>query len=250
MYFSTYSKCTFLFTIKNGMACLHLKNTLQKPEIVKYLIENEATVDIATKDGFNTPLGLATGLLDEMVETVAVLLEMGALPDGLPQSAMRPLVATASKNHLDTLERLLLGGADINIRNKDGMTALMAAVLGDHTEVVQFLLNNGADLSCIRSGPYTISGNIVLKSGTALSDAAYLANLPLVKLLNEKGAKLTALSSLLDAIVVAVKLCHDDCASILLQRCANKNTLLEAAKKYCTEEHMEKLFKLVKFQCI
>lgn len=70
------------------------------------------------QDGFNTPLGLATGLLDEMVETVAVLLEMGALPDGLPQSAMRPLVATASKNHLDTLERLLLGGADINIRNK------------------------------------------------------------------------------------------------------------------------------------
>jgi len=55
------------------------------------------------------------------------------------KSAMSALMAAASNGSLPLLETLLAFGANINLRNSDGVTALMhAAVLG-HTEVSRSL---------------------------------------------------------------------------------------------------------------
>eukprot|EP00731_Ephydatia_muelleri_P004771 Em0002g947a len=260
-----------------GMTCLHLTNTLEEPDIVNCLIQQGAQLDVPTKDGFNTPLTIATGLFKETAKrTVSLLLQAGALANGHPQSAVRPLVATASRGHVDTMELLLLAGADVNLANKDGMTALMAAILDNHQNIVQLLLDKDADMSCVRSGPYTVSGNIIPMSSTALSDAAYLGNLPLVKLLKEKGANLTAgsqeekapivfaamggdvqvvdyivtngeipVNELLEAFEAAVKHRHDNCAVVLLKSSKGKDKMLEAAMQHCTGERLEKMFKSI-----
>eukprot|EP00731_Ephydatia_muelleri_P004720 Em0002g896a len=262
-----------------GMTCLHLMNTLEEPDIVNYLIQQGAQlhVDVPTKDGFNTPLTIATGLLKETAKrTVSLLLQAGASANGHPQSAVRPLVAAASRGHVDTVELLLSAGANVNLANKDGTTALMAAVLDNHQNIVQLLLDKGADLSSVRSGPYSVSGNITSMSSTALSDAAYLGNLPLVKLLKEKGAKLTAGSQeekapivfaamggdvqvvdyivtngeipeneLLEAFEAALKHRHDNCAVVLLNSSKGKDKMREAAMQHCTGERLEKMFKSI-----
>eukprot|EP00731_Ephydatia_muelleri_P004736 Em0002g912a len=262
-----------------GMTCLHLMNTLEEPDIVNYLIQQGAQlhVDVPTKDGFNTPLTIATGLLKETAKrTVSLLLQAGASANGHPQSAVRPLVAAASRGHVDTVELLLSAGANVNLANKDGTTALMAAVLDNHQNIVQLLLDKGADLSSVRSGPYSVSGNITSMSSTALSDAAYLGNLPLVKLLKEKGAKLTAGSQeekapivfaamggdvqvvdyivtngeipeneLLEAFEAVLKHRHDNCAVVLLNSSKGKDKMREAATQHCTGERLEKMFKSI-----
>ena len=71
------------------------------------------------QDGFNTPLTIATGLLKETAKrTVSLLLQAGASANGHPQSAVRPLVAAASRGHVDTVELLLSAGANVNLANK------------------------------------------------------------------------------------------------------------------------------------
>ena len=71
------------------------------------------------QDGFNTPLTIATGLFKETAKrTVSLLLQAGALANGHPRSAVRPLVAAASRGHVDTMELLLSAGADVNLANK------------------------------------------------------------------------------------------------------------------------------------
>ena len=52
----------------------------------------------------------------------------------------------ADQGYKELATFLLVNGADINVRNKDGNTALMIAVRNDNTEIATFLIENGADL--------------------------------------------------------------------------------------------------------
>ena len=68
---------------------------------------------------FNTPLAIVAGLLtDAATHCVSILLSTGASVNGLPESAVRPLVAAAASGHLGTLELLLQREPEVNIRNK------------------------------------------------------------------------------------------------------------------------------------
>ena len=68
---------------------------------------------------FNTPLATVAGLFtDAATQCVSILLSAGASVNGLPQSAVRPLVAAATSGHLATLELLLQKEAEVNLRNK------------------------------------------------------------------------------------------------------------------------------------
>jgi ankyrin repeat protein len=55
------------------------------------------------------------------------------------------LIDAAGSGDLDTVQRLLETGLDVNVKLKDGFTALMAAITSGHTEVVKALLTSGAD---------------------------------------------------------------------------------------------------------
>jgi hypothetical protein len=50
------------------------------------------------------------------------------------------------EGHSETVQALLDGGADVNFKHKEGITALMAAAAKGRTDVVRLLTSHGADL--------------------------------------------------------------------------------------------------------
>ena len=55
------------------------------------------------------------------------------------------LIEESKNGHKETVELLLNSGADPNIQNKFGQTALIMASCEGHTEIIELLLNSGAD---------------------------------------------------------------------------------------------------------
>ena len=88
------------------------------------------------------------------------------------------VLAWAVENKHSTLVALLLKvGADVNIRNKDGLTILMYAALYGYHEIVHILLAAGADV------------NRQDKNGeTALMSAAFFGRNKIISLLLAAGA--------------------------------------------------------------
>jgi len=58
----------------------------------------------------------------------------------------KELEMAAFNGAVDELERIIAEGADIDARNKYGMTALMIAVTRGHTPLVEWLIEHRADL--------------------------------------------------------------------------------------------------------
>ena len=63
----------------------------------------------------------------------------------------------AEQGYKDLATFLLVNGADINVGDKDGNTALMLAIRNENTEIATFLIENGADVNA-----KTDSGETVL----------------------------------------------------------------------------------------
>ena len=53
----------------------------------------------------------------------------------------------AMNNNIGCVRLLLMWGANKEIRDSDGCTALLLAVANEHTHVVEELLNSGADIN-------------------------------------------------------------------------------------------------------
>ena len=148
-------------------------------DIVEFLLEHQAKVDIQEDQTFATPFHWATQNRD--LEICQVLLEHGAALDKTNVNQETPLhVASLSghlemarfligqganttskdkdgdiplhnasrRGHLDLVEMFLESGLDINARNADEETPLDLASGGGHLEVVRFLIERGADVNC------------------------------------------------------------------------------------------------------
>jgi len=81
--------------------------------------------------------------------------------------------------NLELIKELLDKGANINNRDKDGMTALHNAAIEGHIEIVKYLLKRGANLEA--------ANNVGM---TALHLAVYNRNIEVVRELIKNGAKL------------------------------------------------------------
>jgi ankyrin repeat protein len=57
-----------------------------------------------------------------------------------------PLMLAAFRGDISTVRELLLAGADVDARDKDGDTALMFAAYRGHAEIVSLLLDYGANI--------------------------------------------------------------------------------------------------------
>ncbi|TKJ36747.1 MAG: hypothetical protein CEE38_10610 [Planctomycetes bacterium B3_Pla] len=91
--------------------------------------------------------------------------------------AKKDLNQAAVDGDLDRVKSLVSGGADVNVKNRMGMTPLVVAAMNSRTAVCEFLVANGADLNA-KDG----------RSQTALYLAVNKGNKELVELLVKKGA--------------------------------------------------------------
>ncbi|KAF6108725.1 fibronectin type III and ankyrin repeat domains 1 [Phyllostomus discolor] len=115
-------------------------------EVVKYLRRHGASWKARDLGGC-TALHWATdgghcGVIEWMIKDGC---EVDAVDTG---SGWTPLMRVSAVSGDQRVASLLIeGGADVNVRDKDGKTPLMVAVLNNHEELVQLLLDKGADVS-------------------------------------------------------------------------------------------------------
>jgi ankyrin repeat protein len=165
--------------------------------------------------GGTTPLMQAALYGD--ADSVGFLLEQGADPNLHNEVGATALMWAV--DNLDKTRLLVEHGADVNARSDDGRTPLLiATALFGNTEVVKLLLERGADLSAKSPAPNGYA--------TVLSEAARVGDAALLRLLIERGAEVKSAGVL--AFANAAKA---DCAQCLeiLAGGADRRTLTMAA---------------------
>jgi len=114
------------------------------------------------------------------ISTYLLLLSMGVDVNVAFSQVQRPkkdLNQAAVDGELDRVKELVSGGADVNSKNRMGMTPLVVAAMNSRTAVCEFLAANGADLNA-RDG----------QGRTALYLAVDRGNKELIELLVKKKA--------------------------------------------------------------
>jgi hypothetical protein len=88
------------------------------------------------------------------------------------------VVSAVKQGRIDIVNSLVANGADVNVRDRDGWTALMRAACEGHTEIVHILMQAGADVHVKND-----------EGESALTLAREKGHTCIVNLLREGGAK-------------------------------------------------------------
>lgn len=88
-----------------------------------------------------------------------------------------PLMWAAEENNIEMMTLLLEKGADPNLRNRRGMSALLLAAKNGHSDAIKLLLDKGADVDCEAQGV------------TPLHAAVAYGHIDAVRLLLGRGAR-------------------------------------------------------------
>ena len=80
------------------------------------------------------------------LEILEVLVEHGAVLNGLDGSGNTPLHLAALNKHIDTVIFLVQKGCPLNVLNDEGDTAIRSAVKAGHFDIVRYLHRQGAIL--------------------------------------------------------------------------------------------------------
>ena len=168
-------------------------------------------------------------------------------------------VATAARaGDIEAVKKQLAAGANVNVPEADGTSALLWATYQSSPDLVQLLIKAGADVNAANSFGVTpllqaarygdaTTMNLLLKAGADIKKAERAGETPLmsasraggvaaVKLLLEHGADVNARESLQDetALMWATADAHLDVVDVLLKAGANPNLqarLSELAKR-------------------
>lgn len=134
---------------KAGATALAMAVRNSAPEVVQYLLEKGANINAVDKKGNN----LAYYLVDSYSPQTAArfdsklkLLQDKGFKLNAPQKDGNTLYHLAvAKNNLDLLKKIAPFGADVNAKNKEGLTALhRAAMISKSDDVLRYLLEQGA----------------------------------------------------------------------------------------------------------
>ncbi|CAG7922613.1 unnamed protein product [Penicillium olsonii] len=187
---------------KTGNTALHLAVEWKRPRIILFLLEKGAKIDIGNNDGF-TPLQLAASC--DNCEAVSLLLQRCAHPESRSLAGPTALQYAAWKGNWTAFDLLLIGGADINVWNKQGETLLHEqARYSKNISIASKLLEHGANIEARTSQGYT-----------PLQCAAVGANKTMFNFLIEKGAKLEVETAKGETILHITPPANQDCLEIL-----------------------------------
>lgn len=121
---------------KHGSTPLLYATAMDKPDVVRLLLDQGADVNAASASG-STPLIEAVG--KGQGNLVRLLLEKGADVNVVDSAGYTPLLYAAANGDLDVVRLLVEKGANINQRGRHGLTPLESAAQFDHEGVVSYL---------------------------------------------------------------------------------------------------------------
>ncbi|MFN7097735.1 MAG: ankyrin repeat domain-containing protein, partial [Gammaproteobacteria bacterium] len=130
--------------IKNNRTALHIAAQHNQIDVVIFLLEKGASIQVKDDDDC-TPLLIAA--LFGKTETLICLLKYGALITEKDDEENTPLLLAAMGGFIETIETILTNGALITEKNIGGNTALLEAAYHGQTEAVSFLLKKGAAIT-------------------------------------------------------------------------------------------------------
>ena len=146
-------------------------------QAIRQVLVNHEVVPVDAK-------GHPGGLMSQKLMIKQVLIKHGVISeDGnrvedAPERTTKALIKAASGGDVQTLSRLLKGGADANAQNQERYCAMEGAVFYGHTECVRLLVEHGADIHRQAFG----------YKNTALGWAAIWGHTEIVRLLLAAGA--------------------------------------------------------------
>ena len=113
------------------------------PDIVNFLLKNNANVNAVRICG-DTPLILVSqnSIMDKDVQLTIVesLISAGANINHIGDYGRTPLILATESNSPKIVSKLLLSGADISIRDKNGSTALDLAIELEYEDIIQNIM--------------------------------------------------------------------------------------------------------------
>jgi len=115
---------------------------LRDPSMVDWAIKKGANINAVNDDGA-TPLLLSV-MWNSGGEMAAYLISKGAAVN-CALRGFTPLMIAAQEGYLDTVAVLITLGADLEAAEENGLTSLMAAARDGHIEIVRLLLEAGAN---------------------------------------------------------------------------------------------------------
>ena len=107
-------------------------------EIVQYLTENGADVNISTNAGW-TPLNIAADR--GYLEIITHLIDCGAEINSQNNKGATPLFNACKNGHYEIVRILIESGADVNIEDCIGRMPLFIANSNNHGKIVNLLVN-------------------------------------------------------------------------------------------------------------
>jgi ankyrin repeat protein len=162
---------------------------------VKLLIDYGADVRAVHRGGDQTPLHIAS-MFDKGGETAQLLIDGGANIESRDPVGHTPLLGAAETGCLSAAKVLILNGADVNVFDRNRLTALHSAsspwnwhettplhFASDNASFVELLINNGANVNALSHNGLT-SLHLAILGGHA----------GIVSILIEKSADMGAIT--------------------------------------------------------
>ncbi|KAL6827243.1 ankyrin repeat-containing domain protein [Trichoderma sp. SZMC 28015] len=160
----------------SGQTALIVASRYDKIDLVQWLLKSGADVDILDD---NDKSALYYAIENGSVDVVAALLQKRAQIDVAHALGEQPLIFDAI-SHPEIVRLLLEFGADVNLTNSLGNTAINRASASGNVEVAKMLIEKGADIN-----------HEDYQGWAPIFDAvSYSPNIFLTRLLAENGAKL------------------------------------------------------------
>ena len=144
----------------NSFSALYAASENDHTGVVQALLNTKVDpnimVTIATATGTNRFSALQAASLKGHDKIVEQLIIGGAAALDIPTTdGVTPLMLASYKGHVKVVEKLVEAGAQINLKDKDGTTALLEACkiknLDIAKNIADYLFKNGADSKCLLS---------------------------------------------------------------------------------------------------
>jgi ankyrin repeat protein len=172
-------------------------------KIIRLLLKHGADVNAKNMDNHDHTAAWYA-VTQNRLDVVRLLIQLGARI-----SSLELLGEAAAAGNNDMVRLLLAHGAKVDIAYDPGSTALMEACEHDHRSTAELLLAHGANI------------NYCSRFGTALTTAAAMGDLPMVRFLVARGADVNVQDAYRTILAAAVE--HPDVLSYLLNHGAKVN---------------------------